>query len=102
MGVILTCKCHDGFCLWPTKTCHNISASRNKNGKGDIVREFADACKKHDFGFGVDVSRWDRNNEHYGTPKYVSDVYHEQIRELTTLYGKLFEVWFDGDNGGSR
>jgi alpha-L-fucosidase len=101
-GVILTCKHHDGFCLWPTKTTsHNISASPYKNGKGDIVREFADACKKHDFEFGVYVSPWDRNNEHYGTAKYSEEIYKEQIRELLTQYGRIFEIWFDGANGGS-
>jgi len=101
-GVILTCKHHDGFCLWPTKTtAHNISASPFREGKGDVVREFANACKANDFEFGVYISPWDRNNEHYGTPEYVTDVYRKQIEELTTQYGKIFEIWFDGANGGS-
>lgn len=99
-GVILTCKHHDGFCLWPTKsTDHNISKSKFQNGKGDIVRDISAAAKKHGLKFGVYVSPWDRNNANYGKPEYIT-TYRQQITELLTQYGPIFEIWFDGANGG--
>lgn len=100
-GVIVVAKHHDGFCLWPTKTTeHNISHSPYKNGKGDIVREYREACDKLGMKMGIYCSPWDRNSPLYGKPEYVTNVYRKQLEELYTNYGPLFIIWHDGANGG--
>lgn len=98
-GLILTCKHHDGFCLWPTATTqHSIKNSPYKNGGGDIVREVSESCKKYGLKFGVYLSPWDRNAECYGTPEY-NDFYIAQLTELLTNYGDIFMLWLDGACG---
>ena len=99
-GVILTCKHHDGFCLWPSQyTDHDIAQSSFMDGKGDIVKMVSDACHKFGMKFGIYMSPWDRNRTDYGQPSYI-EYYRNQLKELFTNYGPVFEMWFDGANGG--
>lgn len=95
-SAILTAKHHDGFCLWPSKyTEHCVKNSPFRNGTGDVVREFTDACREYGIKAGIYLSPWDRHEKTWGSPEY-NDYYVNQLTELLTNYGKIWEVWWDG------
>ena len=97
-GILLTCKHHDGFCLWPSE--YTSFSVKNTDFDGDIVKMVSDACHDAGLDFGVYLSPWDMHEPTYGTPEY-NDYFCNQLTELLSNYGPVSEVWFDGAKGAN-
>lgn len=101
--LIVTAKHHDGFCLWPSDTTdYSVKSSPYKDGKGDVVGEVAEACRNAGMKFGLYLSPWDRHEPSYPDAEAYDVFYQQQLTELCTRYGPLFEVWFDGAGSVGR
>lgn len=95
---ILVCKHHDGFANWPTRySAYSVAQAPWKNGQGDVVREFVDACRREELKVGLYYSpaQWG-GDAAFDEPKAYDDYFIHQISELLTNYGKIDYLWFDG------
>ena len=95
---ILVCKHHDGFANWPSKySDYSVAQSPWKDGKGDVVREFVDACRKHGLKVGLYYSpaQWG-GSVSFTEERAYDDYFINQVSELLTNYGKIDYLWFDG------
>ena len=99
--IVLVCKHHDGFCLWPSKLNKDYTVANSpwKDGKGDIVKEVRDATHEAGLEFAAYLSPWDRHQAEYARPAYV-EYFHSQWADLMDNYGPITEIWLDGANGG--
>jgi len=99
-GIIITAKHHDGFCLWPSRyTDHTVASSQWRNGKGDVLKDLSEACREFGLKMGIYLSPWDRHEPSYGDSPTYNEYFKNQLREVLTNYGEIFEVWFDGACG---
>lgn len=95
--VVMVAKHHDGFCLWPTgQTDYSVKASPWKDGKGDLVREAANAARANGLRFGIYLSPWDRHEPKYKDSAEYDKYYNAELEELVQRYGDLAEFWLDG------
>ncbi len=99
--LVLVCKHHDGFCLWPSAYNKDYTVANTpwRGGRGDLVKEVRDATLAAGLEFGAYLSPWDRHHADYARPAY-TEYFHRQWAELMKDYGPISEIWLDGANGG--
>lgn len=113
--IVLVAKHAGGFCLWPTETTdYSVRHTPWRAGKGDIVADLAESCRKRKMPLGVYLSPTDKRQGAEGggrckTPadqQRYDDIYRRQLTEVLTTVNRIlrpafgdaavFEVWFDG------
>ena len=101
-----TAKHHDGFAMYDTKVSdYNIM---NTPFGRDVVKELAEACRRHDIRFCIyysqmqdwedpdgDGNTWDFKPEEKHFERYFENKVKPQVRELLTNYGEIGMIWFD-------
>jgi alpha-L-fucosidase len=105
--IVLVAKHVGGFCLWQTQTTdYGIRNTPWRGGKGDIVKDLSESCRRRGLRLGVYLSPRD---DYFGantggicaSPEKQAAygrMYLQQLTELLTRYGEMCEVWFDGSN----
>ena len=94
---ILVCKHHDGFANWPSKhSSFSVAHTPWKDGRGDVVREFVEACRAHDFKLGLYYSPAEWGSDVFKDEAAYDQHFLDQIAELLTGYGAIDMLWFDG------
>ena len=93
---VFVCKHHDGFANWPSAhTDYSVKNTPWRNGTGDVVRAFTDACRKFGLKIGLYYSPAQFGSVKMDAKSY-DDYFIAQISELLTNYGKIDYLWFDG------
>lgn len=122
--IVFTTKHHDGYTMWPSKY-GDYGVKKYLKGR-DLVKEFIEACRKHevkvglyfsppDWHFDAKYKNWDYSNKQIldinyqpisqlpekpaGHDKARNEMVANQVRELLTNYGKIDLLWFDGGQG---
>lgn len=99
---VLVCKHHDGFANWPSAyTQYSVAHTPWKNGQGDVVREYVDACRAYGVRVGLYYSPAEFGSKAREARDY-DDYFIHQIGELLRNYGKIDYLWFDGNGSGDH
>jgi alpha-L-fucosidase len=105
--ILFVAKHTGGFCWWQTETTdYGIKDTPYKEGKGDVLGELSESCKKYGLNLGIYVypgdETWGAGIGSGGKTKDPSKqeaynkVFRKQLTETLSNYGEAIEVWFDG------